>query len=363
MEELLRKKIAKIEALDQNAMDQAAAYQAQLAKPPGSLGKLETMAVQLAGITGRVQNRMERRRILVLCADNGVLSEGVSVTPRTVTASQAVNMTLHKTGMSSMAYFFGDEVTVVDVGIADPYHCPKILNRSIAKGTKNLVKEPAMTRLETVQAMLVGMDLAKQAAQDGVDAVGVGEMGIGNTTTSAAVLAALTGLPVEAVTGRGGGLTDEAFLRKKQVIESALVLHQPDSGDPIAVMSAVGGLDLAAMCGVYLGCALERIPVVMDGFISIVAALCASRLCGRVRGYLIPSHASFEKGYEAAADELGVAPYLLLGMRLGEGSGCPLAFQVLRAACAVMGGMATFADAAINDSYLDEIREKDCFTT
>ncbi|MEA4964762.1 MAG: nicotinate-nucleotide--dimethylbenzimidazole phosphoribosyltransferase [Oscillospiraceae bacterium] len=363
MEEKLRNWITEIQGADLAAMDRARAYQARLAKPPGSLGRLEDIAVQLAGVTGHVRNTMEKRRILVLCADNGALEEGISVTPRSVTAAQAANMTRHKTGMSAMAFAFGDEVTVVDVGIADPYDCPDILYRNLAKGTRNLLREKAMTREETVRAILIGMELAEQAGKDGVNAVGVGEMGIGNTTTSAAVLAALTGLPVEAVTGRGGGLTDEAFLRKKQVIGDALRLHQPDPRDPIAVISSVGGLDIAAMCGVYLGCARARIPVVMDGFISIVAALCAARLCEHVKGYLFPSHASFERGYEAAAAELGAQPFLLLGMRLGEGSGCPLAFQVLKAACAVVDGMATFEGAAINDSYLDEIRDKDCFTT
>ena len=263
--------------------------------------------------------------------------------------------------MSAMAHHFGDEVQVVDVGIADPYQCPAIVNRKILSGTRNFAKEPAMTREEAAHAVCVGMELAGQAKRDGVAVLGVGEMGIGNTTTSSAVLAALTGLSVERVTGRGGGMTDEGFALKKRVIASALALHRPDGGDVLDTLRKVGGLDIAAMCGVFLGAALYRLPAVVDGFISAVAALCAARLCPAVRDYLFASHLSKEIGYQAAIKELGLAPWLHLGMRLGEGSGCPIAFRVLEAACAAAEGMATFQGAAIDDSYLSEIRGKDCF--
>ena len=187
-------------------------------------------------------------------------------------------------------------------------------------------------------------------------------MGIGNTTTSSAVLSALTGASVEEVTGRGGGLTDAAFLKKKHVIEHALSLHAPDKNDPIDVLSKVGGFDLCAMTGVFLGAAIEHVPVVVDGFISIVAALCASRLASHAKAYFIGSHRSFEIGYRLAEQELGLHPCLDLGMRLGEGSGCPIAFRVVEAACAVMCTMATFPEAAIDDEYLTDIRAKDSFT-
>ena len=187
-------------------------------------------------------------------------------------------------------------------------------------------------------------------------------MGIGNTTTSSAVLCALSGEPVEAVTGRGGGLTGAAFLKKKQVIEQALTINAPDAHDPIDVLHRVGGFDLCAMTGVFLGAAHERLPVVVDGFISVVAALCAARLRENAGGYFIGSHVSYERGYEIAAQLLALKPCLQLGMRLGEGSGCPLAFRVVEAACAVMNTMATFPEAAIDDGYLTEIRERDSFT-
>ena len=362
MDKELRAVLSEICPADPDVMDAARRWQERLAKPPGSLGKLEDTAVRLAGITGKLKNTIDKRRILVLCADNGIIEEGIGSAPRTVTAAQAANMTRFLTGMSSMAHAFGDEVRVVDVGIADPYDAPDVICRKIAPGTRNFVREPAMSREEAVKAILIGVEMARIAAEEEVSVIGVGEMGIGNTTTSSAVLCALTGLTVEEVTGRGGGITDKAFLHKKEVIRTGLDLHKPDPGDPVDVLAKVGGLDLAAMTGVFLGAARYRLPVVIDGLISIVAALCAARLCPAAADYMFPSHASFEIGYAVAAKELGLSPWLLLDMRLGEGSGCPLAFRVMEAACAYTNNMATFDQASIDDGYLDEIRGKDCFT-
>ncbi|MCI6729716.1 MAG: nicotinate-nucleotide--dimethylbenzimidazole phosphoribosyltransferase [Clostridiales bacterium] len=347
---------------DAGAMDRAARRQAQLAKPPGSLGKLEDMSIRLAGITGQVCNTLDSCRVLVFAADNGVVAEGVASTPQSVTLSQSINMTRHLTGMSALARYFGNSVVVVDVGIDAELHHPQILDRKIRRGTRNLAKEPALTREETLAAIAVGLETAGQAKAEGVQALGIGEMGIGNTTTSSAVLAALTKSPAEAVTGRGSGLTDDAFALKKRVIRDALALHRPNPADPVDVLSKVGGLDVAAMTGAFLGCAIHRIPAVVDGFISIVAALAAVRLCPVVRDFLFLSHASYEVGYRIAQEELGLEPFLLLGMRLGEGSGCPLAFQILKGACAAMSGMATFAEAAIDDGYLAQLRVGDAFT-
>ena len=344
---------------DREIMDAARRRQAELAKPPGSLGKLEDYSIRLAGITGQVRPHIEKCRVLVLAADNGVTAEGISSAPTSVTLSQVINMTRHKTGMSALAHYFGNEVVVADMGIDTDRPIPGVLDRKVRRSTGNIAREPAMTRQQAVTAILTG---AKLAAETDADALGVGEMGIGNTTTSSAVLAALTGAAVEQVTGRGGGLTDQGFATKKRVIESALALHRPDPEDPLDVLSKVGGLDLAAMTGAFLGCALHRIPGVVDGFISIVAALCACRLCPHVREYLFLSHASYEVGYQLAARELGLDACLLLEMRLGEGSGCPLAFQILKGACAVMCGMGTFQEAAIDDDYLEEIRAADSYT-
>lgn len=353
-------KIKSIPIVDRDAMDKAAKHQAQLAKPPGSLGALEEYAVRLAGITGEVCPKINRCRVLVLAADNGVVAEGVSSAPQSVTASQCINMTRHKTGMSALAHYFGDEIVVADVGVAADLPAP-ILNCKIRYGSRNIAIEPAMTRQETVDAIAVGMTLAEQAKKDGVDVLGMGEMGIGNTTTSAAVLSALTGLSTEQVTGRGGGLTDAGFVRKKEVISRALNRQPINEDDTVDILHQVGGLDIAAMCGAFLGCAMCGMPAVVDGFISVVAALCACRLCPMVKDYLFLSHASYEIGYRVAAKELGLQPCLLLGMRLGEGSGCPLMFRILQSACACHRDMATFDEAAINDDYLTPIRTGESF--
>lgn len=361
-EEKLNEVIAAVKPLDREMMDKAEKRQAMLAKPPGSLGKLEDISIQLAGITGKLHNKIEKSRIIVLAADNGVYEEGVSVSPQSVTLAQTINLTKGITGCSTLAKHFGCEVRVCDVGVNAVIHCPDVIDRKIAMGTKNLAKEPAMTRQQAIQAVLTGVEMADIAAEEKVDIIGVGEMGICNTTTSSAILASLTGKSAVEVTGRGGGVTDEGFAKKKAVIDGAIALHKPNPDDVLDVLSKVGGFDICAMAGVFLGSAKNRIPVVVDGFISIVAALCAVRLCPDVRGYLIPSHQSYERGYQVASAELGFDAYLLLGMRLGEGSGCPLAFQIVDAACAIMNDMATFAEAEINDEYLDEIRQTDGFT-
>lgn len=345
--------------LDRSAMTAAEEYQARLAKPPGSLGRLEEISIQLAGITGRVHNALNKKQLLVFAADNGVVAEGVSSAPQSVTKQQTINLTRGKTGAAVLAKHFGCGLTVCDVGVNADIYESTVLNRKIAYGTQNICTGPAMTREQTLQAILTGAEIAR--AVD-ADVIGVGEMGIGNTTTSSAVLAVLLGADVEAVTGRGGGITEESFRKKKAVIRTAIEVNRPDRDDVVGVLSKVGGFDLAAMCGAFLGAAAARRPAVIDGLISAAAALCAVRLCPNVRGYLVPSHASFEIGYRLAMEAMDLRPLFDLGMRLGEGSGCPLAFQVLDAACAVINDMATFDEAGINDDYLDEIRRGDQFT-
>ena len=355
----LKSILDKITPPDEAAMKAAKERQDQLAKPPESLGRLEELSIQLAGITGKVHNKMEHPHLLVFAGDNGVVEEGVSSAPQSVTLMQTINLTRAKTGASTLCRAFGVGITVCDVGVNAQIHDPAVVNRKIAYGTGNIAKGPAMTRDQAVTAILTGAEIAMATPADGL---GIGEMGIGNTTTSSAVLAVLLDAEVEDVTGRGGGITDEAFQVKKDVIRRAISLNQPDKSDVIDVLSKVGGFDLAAMCGGFLGAAATRRPVVIDGFISAVAALCALRLNPLVGHYLVPSHASFEIGYKLAMEAMGLQPIFLLGMRLGEGSGCPLAFQVLRAACAIINDMATFQQAGIDDGYLEEIREGDKFT-
>ena len=345
--------------LDRGAMTAAEEYQARLAKPPGSLGRLEELSIQLAGITGQVHNELTQKQLLVFAADNGVVAEGVSSAPQSVTKQQTINLTRGKTGAAVLAKHFGCGLTVCDVGVNADIYESAVLNRKIAYGTQNICTGPAMTREQTLQAILTGAEIARTVD---ADVIGVGEMGIGNTTTSSAVLAVLLGADVEAVTGRGGGITEESFRKKKAVIRTAIEVNRPDRDDVVGVLSKVGGFDLAAMCGAFLGAAAARRPTVIDGLISAAAALCSVRLCPNVRGYLVPSHASFEIGYRLAMEAMDLRPLFDLGMRLGEGSGCPLAFQVLDAACAVINDMATFDEAGINDDYLDEIRRGDQFT-
>ena len=345
--------------LDRGAMTAAEEYQARLAKPPGSLGRLEEISIQLAGITGRVHNALNKKQLLVFAADNGVVAEGVSSAPQSVTKQQTINLMRGKTGAAVLAKHFGCGLTVCDVGVNADIYESTVLNRKIAYGTRNICTGPAMTREQTLQAILTGAEIARTVD---ADVIGVGEMGIGNTTTSSAVLAVLLGADVEAVTGRGGGITEESFRKKKAVIRTAIEVNRPDRDDVVGVLSKVGGFDLAAMCGAFLGAAAARRPAVIDGLISAAAALCAVRLSPNVHGYLVPSHASFEIGYRLAMEAMDLRPLFDLGMRLGEGSGCPLAFQVLDAACAVINDMATFDEAGINDDYLDEIRRGGQFT-
>ena len=359
MQEKIEALVRAVQPLDQKAMLAAEAHQARLAKPPGSLGRLEELSVQLAGITGKVHNELPRKQLLIFAADNGVVAEGVSSAPQSVTMQQTINLTRGKTGAAVLAKRFGCGLTVCDVGVNADICESAVLNRKIAYGTKNICAGPAMTREQALQAILTGAAVAENVD---ADAVGIGEMGIGNTTTSSAVLAVLLGADVDKVTGRGGGITEESFRKKKAVIRTAIAVNRPNRNDVIDVLAKVGGFDLAAMCGAFLGAAASRRAAVIDGFISAVAALCAVRLCPSVRGYLIPSHASFEIGYRLAMEELALRPLFDLGMRLGEGSGCPLAFQMLDAACAVMNNMASFDEAGINDDYLEEIRQGDQFT-
>ena len=359
MQEKIEALVRAVQPLDQKAMLAAEAHQARLAKPPGSLGRLEELSVQLAGITGKVHNELPRKQLLVFAADNGVVAEGVSSAPQSVTMQQTINLTRGKTGAAVLAKRFDCGLTVCDVGVNADICESAVLNRKIAYGTQNICAGPAMTREQALQAILTGAAVAEDVD---ADAVGIGEMGIGNTTTSSAVLAVLLGADVDTVTGRGGGITEESFRKKKAVIRTAIAVNRPNRDDVIDVLAKVGGFDLAAMCGAFLGAAASRRAAVIDGFISAVAALCAVRLCPLVRGYLIPSHASFEIGYRLAMEEMTLRPLFDLGMRLGEGSGCPLAVQMLDAACAVMNNMASFDEAGINDDYLDEIRQGDQFT-
>ncbi|MBR0277471.1 MAG: nicotinate-nucleotide--dimethylbenzimidazole phosphoribosyltransferase [Clostridia bacterium] len=359
MQKRLNNIISSVCELDKSAMNTALARQAKLVKPPGSLGRLEELSSQLAGITGSVHNELNKKHLLVFAADNGVVAEGVASAPQSVTLQQAINLTRAKTGASVLAKRFGCGISVCDVGINADVKEPKVINKKIAYGTNNIAVGTAMSRRQALQAIVTGAELAMSID---ADVFGIGEMGIGNTTTASAVLAVLLNKDVKEVTGRGGGITDESFIKKKEVIRRAISINQPDKNDVIDVISKVGGFDIAAMCGAFIGAASLHRPAVIDGFISAAAALCAVKLCPLAVNYLIPSHASYEIGYKSAMNAMDLKPMINLDMRLGEGSGCPLAFQILDAACAIINDMATFEQAGIDDRYLDEIRKGDSFT-
>lgn len=359
--------------LYEDAVKEAEARQEVLAKPTGALGTLEDISIQLAGITGKVKNSMKKQAVVIMSADNGVVDEGVASAPQSVTLSQTINFTRHYTGVSSMAKYFGIDLLVVDTGVkmaipSSLYSAEmteegrltaKIVNRRIADGTRNLAKEPAMTDEEALRAIMTGIEAAKAIKDCGYDIFGVGEMGIGNTTTSACVLAALCGKTGEDVVGRGGGLNDEGLAKKIRIVDEAN--KDLDPADVTDILAKVGGFDICAMTGAFLGAAYYRIPVVIDGYISAVAALCAYRLAPKAVNFMFGSHQSKEKGYLIAIDALGVKPYFNLGMRLGEGSGCPISFKIIETACAAMNGMATFAEGAIDAEYLEEGKKGNFF--
>lgn len=367
--------------LSESAMEAARARQEVLAKPTGALGRLEDISIQLAGITGKVKNNMQKQAIVIMSADNGVVSEGVASAPQSVTLSQTINFTRHLTGVSSMAKYFGIDLLVIDVGVKMPipealyalemteHVCAdvccqtgltqKIVNRRIADGTKNLAKEPAMTEDEALRAIRTGMEAVEAIKRCGYDIFGVGEMGIGNTTTSACVLAALCGRSGAEVVGRGGGLNDEGLAKKIRIVDEAT--RGLDPADVLGILAKVGGFDICAMVGAFLGAAYYKLPAVIDGYISAVAALAAVRLAPKAAGYLFGSHLSKEQGYLIAMDALGIRPFFDLGMRLGEGSGCPISFKIIETACATMNGMATFAEGAIDADYLEEGKKGNFF--
>lgn len=299
--------------------------------------------------------------------------EGVASAPQSVTLSQTINFTRHYTGVSSIARHFGIDLLVVDMGVKLPIPnklytdspiengrlTGKILNRSLGRGTKNLAKEPAMTREQAITGILTGVEAACAIKNCGYDIFGVGEMGIGNTTTSACVLAALTGKPAAAVVGRGGGLNDQGLTKKTRIVSRAAAGCEGD--DVIGILSKVGGFDICAMTGAFLGAAYYRIPVVIDGYISAVAALAASKMAPNAVNFMFGSHLSKEQGYMVAMEALGISPYFDLSMRLGEGSGCPISFNIIETACAAMSGMATFDEGAIDADYLAEAKKGNFF--
>lgn len=340
---LLKQTLDAIRPVDRAVMAAAQREIDYCLKPPGSLGKLESMARQIAGITGQVHNAIRKKAIVVMMADNGVYTEGVAMYPQDITRIGAEFVTTGRMGVNFLARQAGADIIAVDIGIQVDVDLPRVINRKVRHGTANFLKEPAMTREEAIQAIEAGIEVTMDAIDRGYDLIGTGEIGIGNTTASSAVLFAFTGAPIDRVVGRGAGLTDEAFARKKAVVEEAVRRHRPDPDDPLDVLAKVGGLDIAGMVGTYLACAARRVPVVTDGLISNVAALAAMRCKPEAVQYMIPSHISFEPGAKLLKEITGLEPMLDMDMRLGEGTGCALMFTIIEAALRMIEEMGTFA--------------------
>ena len=349
MHPLIRETIAAITPLDAAALAAASARQNQLTKPPDSLGRLESLAIQLAGITGQPRPRLAQPAVIVMAADHGVARRGVSAYPQAVTAQMVANFLAGGAAINVLARHVGARVVVVDIGVVSdlPSH-PELHARKIAPGTADLAERPAMTRDEAARAVATGIEIAAATIAAGADLLGTGEMGIGNTTAASAIVAALTGQPAAAVTGRGTGVDDAGLRHKIAVIEAALALHRPDPADALDVLAKVGGFEIGGLAGVLLGAAARRVPVVLDGFIAGSAALLACGLAPALAPHLIAAHRSVEIGHNAALAHLGLTPLLDLDLRLGEGTGSALGLNLCLAACKLLDEMATFGEAGVS---------------
>ena len=340
-----------IPSIDRSAMASAAARWDSLTKPQGSLGRLEALGVRIAGMTAQSMPQTGRKVIFTVAADHGVAAEGVSAFPQSVTAQMVLNFLRGGAGINVLARHAGAEVVVVDAGVAgEPLSAPGLVSRRVRPGTANFVQERAMTRDEAEQSIKNGMQIFRDAHwKSRIELLGLGDMGIGNTTSSSAITALLTGRPVNSVTGRGTGVDDEHLSRKTALIEQAIRLHHPDPEDGLDVLSKVGGLEIGCLAGIALAAAETRVPVVLDGFITTAAALIAWKINPAVKEYFIASHRSVEPGHRAALQALELEPLLDLSLRLGEGTGAALAFGVIDASLKLLSEMATFGEAGVDE--------------
>ena len=350
MSTLLEATIEQIQPLDAGLTEQVQQRLDRLTKPPGSLGRLEELAQRYVTITGQVQPAITRKAVLIFAADHGVTAEGVSAYPQEVTAQMVQNFLRGGAAINVLARQAGAEVRVVDIGVVSEMPVlPALLNHKVRPGTANIARGPAMSREEARQALEVGMALATQCSRDGVSLVATGDMGIGNTTPSSALVALFTGAAVEQVTGYGTGIDDATRGHKVAVIEQALRVNAPRVDDPLGALAAVGGLEIAGIAGFILGCASQRLPVLVDGHIATAGALVAAAFQPLVTGYMIATHASVEIGQQVAWRFLGQTPLLDLHLRLGEGTGAVLAMHLVEAAIRIYNDMATFDTAGVSD--------------
>lgn len=342
----LQKIIEKIEPLDETYRKKSAKKWNSIAKPLHSLGKLEEDVMKIAGMIRDENVRIDKKALLIMCADNGVVAEGVTQTGQEVTAIVAENFLRGDTSAAIMCKSAGVDICPVDVGMVTD---TKVYARKCSYGTKDMLIGPAMTRAQAEETILTGIQLVQEKKKEGYQILATGEMGIGNTTTSSAVSSVLLGVSAEVMTGRGAGLTSAGLDRKIQVIRQAIEKNEPDPSDPVDVLSKIGGYDLAGLTGIFLGGAICQIPVVIDGFISAVAALLAVRICDSAKDYMIASHVSKEPGMHLVLKELGLSPALTCDMCLGEGTGAVAFLPVLSMAVDVYQKMSTFSDIEIAD--------------
>ncbi|QRN85296.1 nicotinate-nucleotide--dimethylbenzimidazole phosphoribosyltransferase [Clostridia bacterium] len=345
--ELLTNTLEKIQDLDRDAMDQARKRMDNLIKPMRSLGRLEDLAIQISGITGKLHAELDDKAIIVMAASNGICEEGVAAAPSDVTLLMTNFIGSGVSGVRAISKTAGIDVITVDIGVDGDVSEKSVLCKKVKSGTDNMAKGPAMSREEAVRAIEIGIEIATEEIQKGRKILGTGEMGIGNTSTSTAILSVLSGKAVEEIVGVGANLPEAQVSKKAAAIRRAIEVNNPNPEDIIDVLAKVGGLDIAGMAGVMIAGAANRVPVVVDGYISTIAALVAERLDERVKHYLIASHASCEKGAKTASDLLGLDPMLNMEMRLGEGSGAALAFPIIEAASQLSRQMLTFEETGI----------------
>jgi nicotinate-nucleotide--dimethylbenzimidazole phosphoribosyltransferase len=341
--------ISLIRPLDDKAMDQCQLRLDNLTKPLGSLHHFEHLARRMAGITGNPRPRNLKKSIVLMAADHGVAAEGVSAYPQEVTAQMVHNFCNGGAAINVFAAHVSARLVLVDIGVAAdlPPSFSQVWHKKVAYGTHNMAKGPAMTREEAVRAIETGIEAARRETEKGVRVLGLGDMGIANTTPSTAIIACYHPQPVSELTGRGTGVTDSVLAKKIKVIETALALNRPDRNDPLDVLSKVGGLEIAGLVGVILGAASSRAAVVLDGLITSAAALIAFKMAPAVKDYLIGSHFSVEPAHKAALEEIGVSAYLKLDMRLGEGTGAALGISLINASLHVLNDMKTFGEAEV----------------
>ncbi|MGG0656979.1 nicotinate-nucleotide--dimethylbenzimidazole phosphoribosyltransferase [Rummeliibacillus pycnus] len=345
---LLQQTIEKIESLDQDMMAKARQRVDSLIKPPKSLGKLEDIAIQLAGITGKLFPAIDQKAVIVMAADHGVYEEGVTNNPQEVTFAQTLNIAKGITGVGTIAKVSGAKIVTVDIGVKEDIPSDAgVIIQKIKRGSGNIAKGPAMTRNEAIQALEVGIQIATTEIQNGVNLLGTGEMGISNTTPSTAILSVFANCEPNEIAGKGAGLGQGGLAHKIEVIRNAIEINQPNPSDGIDVLAKVGGLEIGGMAGVMLAAAANRVPFVVDGLISTVSALIAVTIEPKVKDYLITSHATDEPGGRKASELLGKEPMLMMDMCLGEGSGAALAFPIIEAASSMMKNMASFEEVGM----------------